>query len=30
MGRENLLERAVGGDAPGFQKEGLRGQLPDF
>lgn len=30
MGRENLLERAVGGDATGFEEEGLGGELPDF
>lgn len=30
MGREYLLERAVGGDASGLDEEGLRGEAPDF
>lgn len=30
MGCEDLLERAVGGDAARFEKEGLGGELPDF
>ena len=27
---EDVLERALGGDAAGFDEEGLRGEAPDF